>query len=186
MKKLLAFWLALCPLGCTSPNNPPDSTLTPHTADSVIQQAYVQADTHTKTITFPSLLATQLPNYQDVTGIRAEDAPTTPYGIMVVQKPHTPDMYLVYVSTNKDSGPLDQVQAENGHKLPIISIDSPVNDGNASAAIPENIAIQINLAFLEKNRSRNPQIKVFGKQGSFVIFLPDYYIDGVLQYLRQH
>lgn len=186
MKKLLAFWLALCPLGCTSPNNPPDSTLTPHTADSVMQQVHVQEATHKKTITFPSLLATQLPNYQDVTGIRAEDAPTTPYGIMVVQKPHTPDMYLVYMSTNKDSGPLDQVQAENGHKLPFVSMNQPVDTGNAPPSLAASVGLQINLAFLEKNHGRNPQIKVFDKQGSFVIFLPDYYIDGVLQYLRQH
>ena len=186
MKKLLAFWLALCPLGCTSPNNPPDSTLTPHTADSVMQQVHVQEATHKKTITFPSLLATQLPNYQDVTGIRAEDAPTTPYGIMVVQKPHTPDMYLVYMSTNKDSGPLDQVQAENGHKLPFVSMNQPVDTGHFPSSTGTSLGIQINLAFLEKNHGRNPQIKVFDKQGSFVIFLPDYYIDGVLQYLRQH
>ena len=186
MKKLLAFWLALFPLGCTSPNNPPDSTLTPHTADSVMQQVHVQEATHKKTITFPSLLATQLPNYQDVTGIRAEDTPTTPYGIMVVQKPHTPDMYLVYMSTNKDSGPLDQVQAENGHKLPFVSMNQPVDTGNAPPSLAASVGLQINLAFLEKNHGRNPQIKVFGKQGSFVIFLPDYYIDGVLQYLRQH
>ncbi len=151
-----------------------------------MQQVHVQEATHKKTITFPSLLATQLPNYQDVTGIRAEDAPTTPYGIMVVQKPHTPDMYLVYMSTNKDSGPLDQVQAENGHKLPFVSMNQPVDTGNAPPSLAASVGLQINLAFLEKNHGRNPQIKVFDKQGSFVIFLPDYYIDGVLQYLRQH
>ncbi len=186
MKKILVLWVALFLWGCTSPNNPPDDTFTPHSAASVMQQAYVQADTHTKTITFPSLLATQLPNYQDVTGIRAEDAPTTPYGIMVVQKPHTPDMYLVYVSTNKDSGPLDQARAENGNKLPLISLDPPVHTSNAPPSLAASVGLQINLAFLEKNLGRNPQIKVFDKQGSFVIFLPDYYIDGVLQYLRQH
>lgn len=186
MKKFLAFWLALCPLGCTSPNNPPDSTLTPHTADSVMQQAYVQADTHTKTITFPPLLATQLPNYQDVTGIRAEDAPTTPYGIAFIQKNNTPDMYIVYVSESENSGPLKGARAENGNKLPLISLDPPMHTGNAPPSLAASVGLQINLAFLEKNRSRNPQIKVFGKQGSFVIFLPDYYIDGILQYLRQH
>lgn len=110
-------------------------------------------------------------------------APIVTYGIAVIQKPNTPDMYVVYV--NEDSGFPEDAQTENGNKLPIISIDSPVNDGNASAAIAENIAIQINLAFLGKNRGKNPQIKVFGKQNSFTIFLPDYYVDAVLKYMCQ-
>jgi len=151
-----------------------------------MQQVHVKEATHKKTITFPPLLATQLSNYQDVTGIRAEQSPTIPYGIAVIQKINTPDMYIVYVSESENSGPLKGARAENGNKLPLISLDPPVHTGNAPPSLAASVGLQINLAFLEKNRGRNPQIKVFGKQGSFVIFLPDYYIDGVLQYLRQH
>lgn len=186
MKKPLVFFIQLFLLGCIASNNHSENISTLKTSAWAVQQAQVQEDTlhGTKIITFPPLVARSLPNYQDVTGMSAIQAPTTPYGIAIIQKPNTPDMYVVYV--NEGSGFLEAAQAENGNKLPIISIDSPVNDGNASAAIPENIAIQINLAFLEKNRGKNPQIKVFGKQGSFTIFLPDYYIDAVLKYMQQY
>ena len=186
MKKLFTFWLALFFWGCTSPNTPPDNTSAPHTADSAMQHVYIQEDTHQKMITFPPLSAPSLPNYQDVTGMSATQAPTVPYGIVVIQSPNTPDMYIVYVSESENSGPLKEARAENGNKLPIIPMGSLVNTANSSATISGNFGIQINLAFLEKNRHRNPRIKVLGQQNSFVIFLPDYYIDGVLQYLRQH
>ncbi len=186
MKKPLVFFIQLFLLGCAASNNPTANIPALPPSDWVVQQAQVKKDAphSTKTITFPFLVARHLPNYQDVTGMSAMRAPVVPYGIAVIQKPNTPDMYVVYV--NENNGFLEAARAENGNKLPIISIDSPVDDGNASATIPGNVAIQINLAFLEKNRHRNPQIKVFGKQGSFTIFLPDYYIDAILKYMQQH
>jgi hypothetical protein len=168
MKKPLAFFILFFLLGCAASNNSAVNISASPSSDWVVQQARVKEDAlhNIKIIAFPEV--TDLP---------------VPYGIAVIQKPNTPDMYVVYV--NEDSGFLEEAQTENGNKLPIISIDSPVDDGNVSTTISGNVAIQINLAFLEKNRGKNPQIKVFGKQGPFTIFLPDYYIDAVLKYMRQ-
>ncbi len=186
MKKSFAFFVALSLLGCTASNNPTESVATPSTPDWVVQQAQVKEDTlhSTKIITFPPLSAQHLSNYQDVTGMSATQAPTTPYGIAVIQRPNTPEIYVVYV--NKSSSSLEEAQAENENKLSILPMDSLVNTANTSATISGNFGIQISLAFLEKNRHRNPQIKVFGKQDSFTIFLPNYYIDAVLKYMHQH
>ena len=186
MKKSLTFFVVLFLLGCTEPNNPAETPSAPKTFDWVVQRAQVKEDAlhSTKTITFPPLLAQHLPNYQDVTGMSAMQAPAAPYGILLIQRPNTPDMYVVYI--NETSGSLEEAQAENGNKLPILPMDSLVNTANSSATISGNLGIQISLAFLERNRHRNPQIKVFGKQCSFTIFLPDYYIDAVLKYMHQH
>lgn len=182
MKKPLVFFILLFLLGCTASNNHSENISTLKTSAWAVQQAQVQEDTlhGTKIITFPPLVARSLPNYQDVTGMSAIQAPTTPYGIAIIQKPNTPDVYVVYV--HKTMNFLDEARAENGNKLPIVLIDLPINTGT-SATILGSFGIQINLAFLEKNRGKNPQIKVFGKQGSFTIFLPDYYIDAVLKYM---
>ena len=186
MKKSFTFFVALFLLGCTAPNNPTQTPSAPNTPDWVVQQAQVKEDAlhSTKTITFPPLSAQHLPNYQDVTGMSAMQAPIAPYGIAVIQRPNTPEIYVVYI--NKTSSSLEEARAENGNKLSILPMDSLVNTANSSATISGNVGIQINLAFLEKNRHRNPQIKVFGKQGSFTVFLPDYYIDAVLKYMHQH
>ena len=168
MKKLFTFWLALCFWGCISPNNPPGNTFTPRTSANVLPQVYVQEDTHKKTIIFPPL-----------------HAYTVPYGIAVIQKPNTPDMYIVYVSESENSGPLKEAQTENGNKLSLISLNPPVHTGNTPSSFAASVGVQINLAFLEKNRGRNPRIKVLGQQNSFVIFLPDDYIAAVLQYVHQ-
>ncbi len=186
MKKSFAFFVAILLLGCTAPNNPTETPSAPNTSDWVVQQTQVKEGAlhSTKIIIFPPLSARHLPNYQDVTDMSATQAPIAPYGIAVIQKPHMPDMYVVYI--NETSGSLDEARAENGNKLPIIPMDSLVNTANPSATISGNFGIQISLAFLEKNRHRNPQIKVFGKQESFIIFLPNYYIDAVLKYIHQH
>jgi len=186
MKKSFAFFVAFFLLGCTASNNPTESVAALNTPNWVVQHAQVKEDAlrSIKTITFPPLLAPHLPNYQDITGMSTMQAPTTPYGIAVIQRSNTPDMYVVYI--NETSSSLDEARAENGNKLPIIPMDELINTDNSPGTISENFGIQINLAFLEKNRHRNPQIKVFGKQDSFIIFLPDYYISAVLKYIQQH
>ena len=186
MNKSLTFFVAIFLLGCITSNNSTESISVPKSSDWIGQHGQVKEDAlhSTKTITFPPLSAQHLPNYQDVTGMSATQAPIAPYGIAVIQKPHMPDMYVVYI--NETSGSLEEARAENGNKLLIIPMDSLVNTANTSATISENLGIQISLAFLEKNRHRNPQIKIFGKQESFIIFLPDYYIDTVLKYIHQH
>ena len=186
MKKSFTFFVALFLLGCTAPNNPTETPSASNSSDWIVQQVHVKDDTlhSTKTITFPPLSARHLSNYQDVTGMSATQAPTTPYGIAVIQRPNTPEIYVVYV--NKNSGSLEEAQAENGNKLPILPMDSLVNTANTSSTISGNFGIQISLAFLEKNRHRNPQIKILDEYNPFTIFLPDYYIDAVLKYMHQH
>lgn len=157
MKNFLVFFVALYFLGCSTPDNSPATTSVSKTLTGVVQQDALH---NTKIIAFPEV--TDLP---------------VPYGISVIQRPNLPDMYVVYMKV----GSIEEARAENGDKLPVIQL----NADNSSAKISDFVGIQISLAFLEKNRNRNPQIKVVGKNGSFMIFLPDYYIDGVLQYMRQ-
>ena len=188
MKKFVILFSGLFLFGCTAFNNMTGNAYAPKTSDWVVQNTKVKEDSfrQTKRITFPSIVARHLSNYKDITGLSAWDAPTSPYWVSVIQKPNMKDTYVIYMNIDRnDWGFYDEARAENGNKLTFISIDQQVNTGNSSATVSEFFGIQIDEAFLEKNKGRNPQIKVFGKRDSFVIFLPDYYIDGILQYMHQ-
>ncbi len=187
MKKMSIFVLGLFLFGCSTFNSITGNVYAPKTADWVAQNAEEKEDVFTKTtrINFPSLIPRHFSNYKEVTGLSAWNAPNFPFWVSVIKKSGQKDLFLIYMNIDRDEWAFyDSARDENGNKLEFISLDQKVNTyGNS--IISESFAIQISKEFLENTRGKNPQIKISGKRDSFIIFLPDYYIDGILQYLEK-
>lgn len=176
--------------GCSAFNAMTGNVYAPKTAEWVSSNAKVNEDVFTKTtrINFPSLIPRHFLNYKQVTGLSAWSAPNSPFWVTIIKGDDQKDLYVVYMDIKKDDwGFYSGAYDEKGNKLHFITIDQTVNSGNKyqNVSVNEFFGIEISKEWLEKNKGNNPQIKVVGKSDNFVIFLPDYYIDGILEYISK-
>lgn len=189
MKKTVLL-LSLFLVGCSAFNAMTGNVYAPKTAEWVANNAKVTEDkfTNSTRVEFPSLIPRHFLNYKKVTGISAWSAPNSPFWVSIIKSEGEDDLFLIYFDTREGNWSFyDRAVDENGKTLQFFDINKKVNAGNEhfSTTTEEFFALKISKEFLEQNKGNNPQIKVYGKNNSFVFFLPDYYIDGILEYISK-
>lgn len=186
MKKNIILASILFLGGCAAFNSVTHNVYAPKTAEYVVQKATVENDKFSKTtITqFPEFQPKHLTNYKEVTGISAWSAPGGYFFVRILQKENTnPIMQIYYHTVNSNWGFYHSAIDEEGKYMNFVEINKDVDSGGGIVTTEEHFAININKQYLTKYKGKNLLIKVYGKKDNFVFFLPDWYIDGVLQYL---
>jgi len=188
MKKIIVF-ATLFLTACGAFNSLTGNVYAPKTAEWVSKNAKINTDKFTSItrVNFPSLIPRHFLNYKEVTGLSAWDAPDSPFWVSIIREPNKQDLYVVYFDIKQGEWSFyDKALDEQGKQIPFFKLDKQINMGNEhfSTSIEEYFALKISKEFLEQNKGKNPQIKIYGKRNAFVFFLPDYYIDGILQYIN--
>lgn len=162
----------------------------PKTASYVYSNAKKSEDSFYKStrIDFPGYNLRHFANYKTITGRSAWLAPDTGIKPTALFNDKACNVYLYFDIKLDDWAFYSSAIDENGNKLNFISQDQQINKWNKyeNVSISEKFSIRLPDNFLSENKEKNPQIEVQGKKDSFRIYLPDYYIEGMLNYFNDN
>lgn len=187
MKKISLLAIAFILTGCSAWNSVTGNAYAPKTAEFVISNAKDTPDIFNKNnkVTFPTYNLRHFTNYKEVTGMSMWFAPDTQILPYAAYTEKTCNAYI-FMSINRSEWAFyESAKDDEGNTLTFISDDQRI-DTNKAKLIVEDFRVKLPSGFLTKNKGRNPRIKIFGKRDNFVIFLPDYYIEGMLQYFADN
>lgn len=189
MKKSNIIFLAVLLGGCAMVTGLKEA-YAPKTADYVYSNAKKTEDKFYKStrIDFPGYNLRHFTNYKQITGRSNWLAPDTGIKPVALYNEKACNLYLYFDINLSNWAFYSSAIDENGNKLNFIPSDQKVNEGNKyeNVSINEKFSIRLPDNFLEENKDKNPQIEVQGKRDSFRVYLPDYYIDGMLKYFEEN
>lgn len=158
----------------------------PKTAEYVMSNAQNTYDDFYKsnTVKFPGYNLRHFTNYKEITGRSNWLAPNTGIKPIALYNEKECSVSLYFDIKLDDWAFYSAAVDQNGKQLEFVSHDQKINKGNKyeGVSISEIFSINLPANYLTENEGKNPQIEVQGKRDTFRIFLPDYYIDGMLQY----
>lgn len=189
MKKLNILLLAVFLGGCSIATSLKEA-YAPKTADYVYSHAKVEEDKFYKStkVIFPGYNLRHFTNYKKVTGRSNWDAPDTGIKPVAMYNDKSCIVYLYFNMNLDDWAFYSSARDENGRVLKFTKHDEKVNSGDkyTNVSVGEVFSIDLPNNFLTENQGKNPQIQVQGKRDNFRVFLPDYYIDGMLKYFADN
>ena len=189
MKKINFLLLAVFLGGCAIATGLQEA-YAPKTADYVYSHAKTEYDGFYKStkVYFPGYNLRHFTSYKKITGRSAWLAPDTGIKPMALYNDKACNIYIEFNMNLDEWAFYSSAVDENGKQLKFISHEQKVNPGDkySKVSISEYFSIGLPDNYLTENKGKNPQIEVQGKHDSFRFFLPDYYIDGMLQYFADN
>lgn len=183
MKKYIL--LLLLPLaGCAIVSGVKEA-YAPKTAEYVVANTKQSYDSFYKstTIQFPTYNLRHYTNYKEITGRSNWLAPNTSIRPVALYNDKACNLYIDFDMELDQWAFYEAAIDENQNKLNFISREQKVN---SNATITERFSIWLPKDFLANNKGRNPIIQVNGKHDSFRFYLPDHYIEAMLQYFADN
>ena len=189
MKKISVIAIAFMLTGCAVVTGLKEA-YAPKTSEYVASNATNTYDNFYKsnTVKFPGYNLRHFTNYKEITGRSNWLAPDTGIKPIALYNDKACNMYLYFDIKLDDWAFYSAAIDENGKALKFNSYDQKINTGNQyeGVSISEKFSISLPDNYLIENKGKNPQIEVQGKRDTFRIYLPDYYIDGMLQYFADN
>lgn len=189
MKKIILLLLLFPVSGCAIVTGLKEA-YAPKTAEYVAKNAKKTEDNFYKstTVNFPGYNLRHFTNYKEITGRSNWLAPDTGIKPTAIYNDKACNIYLYFDIKLDDWAFYSSAIDENGKQLKFIKHDEKINTGNKyeSVSISEKFSIGLPDNYLIENKGKNPLIEVKGKRDTFRVYLPDYYIEGMLQYFSDN
>lgn len=162
----------------------------PKTADYVYSNAKKTEDSFYKStrIDFPGYNLRHFTNYKEITGRSNWSAPDTGIKPVALYNEKACTVYIYFNIELADWAFYSSAIDADGKSLKFLNQDQEINSGNKykGVTVSEKFSIVLPDNFLSNNQGKNPQIEIQGKRDTFRVFLPDYYIEGMLQYFKDN
>lgn len=189
MKKISIVLLVLFLGGCAIVTGVKEA-YAPKTAEYVYSHAKSEYDGFYKStkIIFPGYNLRHFANYKQITGRSAWLAPDVGIKPITLYNDKACNIYLYFDIVLDDWAFYSSASDENGKSIKFIKHEEKINKGDkySKVSVSEIFSVTLPANFLTENKDKNPQIEVQGKHDSFRVFLPAYYIDGILKYFADN